>query len=148
MSEAESGYPRLDDQIRWLDGRSGYHQAWYRRLKVVSIAAAALVPLASSIDGYSLLAGLLGVMVVISEGLQHVSQHHENWIRYRATCERLRHEKFLFLARAAHYSGSDDEEAYRLLAEHVESVLGREGGEWLQMRRQLDAPGTKQATPP
>lgn len=138
MSEAKSGYPRLDEQVDWLDAKSGHHQAWYRRLKVVSIASAALVPLASSVEGYSLLAGVFGVVVVISEGLQHIGQHHENWIRYRATCERLRHEKFLYLARTAHYAACDDAAAYRRLAEQVEMVLSQEGSEWLKMRRHLD----------
>jgi hypothetical protein len=137
MSAADSQYPRLEDQIDWLDRKSSYHQAWYRRLKVISIASAALVPLASSVEGYALLAGVCGVVVVIAEGLQHINQHHENWIRYRATCEDLRHEKYLYLARAAHYAELADDEAFRLLVANVEAVLSREGNDWLTIRRQL-----------
>jgi len=137
MSQASTGYARLEDQIDWYDARSIHHQAWYRRLKVVSIAAAALVPLASSVDGFALLAGGLGVVVVIVEGLQHVSQHHENWIRYRSTCENLRHEKFLYLAGAGGYDGLPADEALRQLATQVESLLSRESRDWLQLRRNL-----------
>lgn len=138
MNAADSDYPRLEGQIDWLDRKSVYHQAWYRRLKVVSIAAAAMVPLASSVDGYALAAGLLGVLVVIAEGLQHINRHHENWIRYRATCEDLRHEKYLYLARASHYADRNDDEAFRLLAANVESLLSREGSDWQKMRRDLN----------
>jgi hypothetical protein len=138
MNQVRTDYARLEDQIDWFDRNSGRHQAWYRWLKVVSIGAAALVPLASSIDGLALAAGLLGVVVVIAEGLQHINQHHENWIRYRATCEGLRHEKYLYLARSLHYDGCSDDEAYKLLVARVEALLSQEGNDWLSMRRQLD----------
>ena len=138
MSQARTGYARLEDQIEWFDAKSIHHQAWYRRLKVVSIAAAALVPLVSSLDGYALFAGGLGVVVVVVEGLQHVNQYHENWIRYRSTCETLLHEKYLYLARAGGYDGLSAEEALRRLATQVKSLLARESNDWLQLRRNLD----------
>ena len=121
MTAPRTEYQRLEDQIDWFDHKSVFHQRWHRRLKVVSIGAAALVPLLSGL-----------------EGLQHVNQHYDNWIRYRATCENLRHEKYLYLARAARYQGLEDEEAFRLLAANVESVLAREGEAWLRLRRSLD----------
>jgi len=138
VSSTRAGYARLEDQIDWYDRKSISHQIWYRRLKVISIASAALVPLFSSLDGYAVLAGGLGVVVVIVEGLQHVNQHHENWIRYRATCENLRREKYLYLAGAGGYERMTDEQALRQLAAQVESVLSRESGDWLQLRRSLD----------
>ncbi len=140
MSAGDTGYERLEGQIDWFDRKSAYHQRWYRWLKVVSIGSAALVPLASSFDGYAMLAGLLGVVVVIAEGLQHIHQHHENWMRYRATCENLQREKYLYLARSAEYAGLSDDDAFRGLAAQVESVLSNEGDEWLKMRRQAAEP--------
>jgi hypothetical protein len=140
MSTDTQSYPRLEDQIDWYDRKSVFHQCWYRRLKVVSIAAAALVPLVSGLTDYPLLAGLLGVVVVVIEGLQHVNQHYDNWVRYRATCENLRHEKYLYAARAAGYEGLDDVEAFRLLAANVEALLSHEGEAWLKMRRDVVKP--------
>ena len=147
MTSGRPDYPRLEDQIAWFDRKSSYHQAWYRRLKVLSVAAAALVPLASGFEGYAPLAGVLGVAVVVVEGIQHINQHHENWIRYRATCEGLRHEKYLYLAGAGHYEGQSDEEAFRHLAARVESVLSQESDAWLQLRRNLDEKPEKQPQP-
>lgn len=138
MNEARAVYPRLEEQIDWYDHKSAHHQRWYRRFKVISIAAAALVPLVSGLEGYALIAGTLGVVVVVAEGLQHINQHHENWIRYRSTCESLRHEKYLYLAGAPPYEGMPDDEAFRQLASNVESLLAREGDEWLLGRRNLD----------
>ncbi|MCB1797758.1 MAG: DUF4231 domain-containing protein [Gammaproteobacteria bacterium] len=138
MNSARTNYPRLEDQIEWYDRKSVHHQRWYRRLKVTSIAAAALVPLFSSLDDFGLLAGVLGVLVVVVEGLQHVNQHHENWIRYRATAENLMHEKYLYLARAGHYAGRGDDEAFRRLATSVEAILSREGEAWQQLLQNLE----------
>ncbi len=138
LNSARTNYPRLEDQIEWYDRKSVHHQRWYRRLKVTSIAAAALVPLFSSLDDFGLLAGVLGVLVVVVEGLQHVNQHHENWIRYRATAENLMHEKYLYLARAGHYAGRGDDEAFRRLATSVEAILSREGEAWQQLLQNLE----------
>jgi hypothetical protein len=140
MNAGDTGYARLEDQIDWLDRTSGRHQSAYRRLKIVSIAAAALVPVVSSFDGYALYAGLLGVIVVIAEGWQQISQHHENWIRYRATCEHLRHEKYLFLAAAGPYQSTDEVSRRRLLADRVETVLARESLDWERTRLSIDEP--------
>lgn len=141
LNEAVSGYARLDEQLAWLDLKSIHHQRRYRRLKVVAIAAAALVPLLSGLDGFAFAAGALGVLVVIVEGLLQVNQHYEHWIRYRSTCENLRHEKYLYLARAARYAGLDDAQALRRLAENVELLLSREGEEWVAtLRAGADTP--------
>jgi len=147
MTVTKADYQRLEEQIDWFDRKSLHHQRWYRRLKVISIAAAALVPLASSLDGYAFVAGLLGVIVVVVEGLQHVNQNHENWIRYRSTCENLRHEKYLHRAGAGVYEGLSDDQALRHLAARVESLLSDERNDWLQLRRSLDAEDQRPAQP-
>jgi hypothetical protein len=143
VNAGDSGYARLEGQIDWFDRRSSAHQVAYRRLKIVSIGAAALVPLVSSFDGYAMYAGLLGVVVVIAEGWQQISQHHENWIRYRATCEHLRHEKYLFLAAAGPYQSSDEALRRRLLADRVETVLARESLDWERTRLSVDEPSVR-----
>jgi hypothetical protein len=138
VNASDSGYARLEDQIAWFDARSLSHQAHYRRLKIVSIAAAALVPLVSSLDGFGFVPGLLGVVVVVVEGWQHVNQHHENWIRYRATCENLRHEKYLYLAAAGPYAVADAARRRQRLADRVEAILAREGEAWQRARLSVD----------
>ncbi|MCG6965141.1 MAG: DUF4231 domain-containing protein [Chromatiaceae bacterium] len=138
MTEARVPYQRLEDQIAWFDRRSSHHQRWYRRLKVLSIAAAALVPLVSGLGGYAFLAGALGVVVVVVEGLLHINQHYDHWIRYRATCESLRREKYLYLAGSARYAGLLEEAAFQQLAANVEAILAREGDDWIATLRSQD----------
>lgn len=120
----KSGYDRLDWQIEWYDSRSVEAQRRYKWAKGVEITCAALVPLIANLDG--LTASLLGVAVVVLEGLQHVNQWHHNWISYRTTCEALRHERYSFLAGSGPYDELDKEAAKKLLVERVESLVSTE----------------------
>jgi hypothetical protein len=118
---------RLQDQIEWYDAGSGKNQRMFKRLKIATIVAAAMVPLCAALSRLSWAAGGLGVVIVVVEGLQQLNQYHANWIAYRSTCEALKHEKFLYLAKAGPYSTSD---AHALLAERLESLVSQEHAKW------------------
>ena len=75
---------------------------------------------------------LLGVAVVVVEGLEHLNQYHQNWLGFRATCEALKHEKFLFLADAGPYCDTEDKRAQ--LAERIEELVGKEHAQWVAVR--------------
>lgn len=127
---------RLEDQIAWYDKKSSRSQRNYKVLKVVSLTAAALIPLLSGFHLPELpwggnptwLLGILGALIAVTEGVQQVNQYHANWIAYRATCEGLKHEKFLYLAKAGPYATSIH--AHRLLAERIESLVSQEHAKW------------------
>ncbi len=128
---------RLEDQIAWYDKKSMTSQRMYKRMKVGTIVAAALVPLAASLPNVPFshyVTGSLGVLIVILEGLQHLNQYQHNWTAYRSTCEALTHEKFLWLAKAGPYD--DNPKAGILLAERVESLISQEHAKWVSTREQ------------
>ncbi len=125
---------RLEDQIKWYDSKSSHNQFWFKSLRITIIVAAALIPLLSLGETPRWLAGSLGALIVVLEGLQQVNQFHANWIQYRSTCESLKHEKFLYLARAAHYSNAASAE--QLLAERVESLVSQEHAQWSTTQEQ------------
>jgi hypothetical protein len=87
-----------------------------------------LVPVAAGLGFSASIAGVLGFFALLGEGLQQLNQFHANWIRYRSTCELLKHEKHLFAAQAGHYRGIED--AVGLLAEKVESLVSVEHAKW------------------
>jgi hypothetical protein len=62
------------------------------------------------------------------------AQYQQNWITYRSTCERLRHEKFLFAAGAGPYTVA---RAEALLAERVESLVSQEHAAWVSQREDV-----------
>ena len=138
-------WTRLEDQVEWYDYRGAAAQRAYKRLKVIQVVLAAFIPflagfqdnLAVMLDPRLALApavaiALLGVGVVVVEGLEHLNQYHQNWLGNRATCEALKHEKILFLADAGPYGDIEDKRA--LLAERIEELIGKEHAQWVAVR--------------
>jgi Protein of unknown function (DUF4231) len=122
-------WDRLEDQIDWYSRRSSYNQRMFKWLKIAQVASAAAVPVAAGLDGPVYVTGGLGAVIVVLEGLQQMNQYHQNWITYRSTAEALKHEKYLFLARAGPYGNAGD--ATALLAERVEGLVSQEHAKWV-----------------
>lgn len=118
----------LQDQIEWYDSKSGSNQRAFKLLKICTIVAAALVPALAGISVLHWATAALGVFIVVVEGLQQLYQFQSNWIAYRSTCEALKHEKFLYLAKAGIYASANDPHA--LLAERIESLVSQEHAKW------------------
>ncbi len=129
---------RLEDQIGWYDRKSLHNQHVYKRIKVVEILSAAMIPLIAALlipDHYkAIITGSLGVLITVLEGLIHLYQYQQNWITYRATCEALRHEKYVYLGKASPYAGVADPHA--LLAERIESLVSQEHAKWASAQSQ------------
>jgi Protein of unknown function (DUF4231) len=129
---------RLEEQIAWYDRKGTYNQKAYKIIKVVEILAAALIPFiaALSIKHATIITGSLGVLITVLEGLLHLNQYQQNWTSYRSTCEALKHEKYVYIAKAAPYAGGED--AHALLAERVESLVSQEHAKWASVQSQED----------
>jgi Protein of unknown function (DUF4231) len=76
--------------------------------------------------------GVLGALIAVIEGIQRVYQYHANWLSYRATCQGLKREKFLYLAKAGPYAAADSDV---LLAERIEVLISRENAQWVSSLR-------------
>jgi hypothetical protein len=121
---------RLEEQIVWYDRKSKSNMQWFKRIKMTEIVSAAIIPLlaASHLPRAAVATGILGVLITVFEGTLQLNQYHENWIRYRSTCESLKHEKYIFLADAGPYSNVEKPRA--LLAERVEALVSQEHAKW------------------
>jgi hypothetical protein len=123
---------RLEDQINWYDRKSARHRRYFFILKIVTIVAAAGIPLLAALplkkEIVPPVAAALGAIIVVIEGLQQLYQLQTNWILYRSTCESLKHEKYLYLANAGPYSVADN--PHSLLAERIESLVSQEHAKW------------------
>jgi hypothetical protein len=134
---------RLEDQIAWYDRKSNANQRLFKWLKVIQIVAAAIIPFAVGIEVTAYIPGGLGVLIVILEGLQSLNQYQRNWTIYRSTCEELKHEKYLWLAKAGPYLNLENPDA--LLAERVESLISREHAKWVSGRARAEKELKKQS---
>jgi hypothetical protein len=129
---------RLEEQIKWYDAKSIYNRNVYKRIKIIEILAAALIPFVAplKIPHVTSLTGALGVLITVLEGMIHLNQYQRNWINYRSTCEALKHEKFIYLGNATPYAST--KEARALLAERIESLISQEESKWASMQLQDD----------
>ncbi len=136
---------RLEDQINWYDKKSRRNQRFYKWLKAVTVIAAAMVPAVSVGVGGRPYAAALGVIIVVAEGLQQMNQYQANWISYRSTCEALKHDKYLFLAKAGPYASASD--PIVLLAERIEGLVSQEHAKWASTRQDSEAKNRGGQTP-
>lgn len=141
-------FGRLEDQIDWYDRKSRSAQRKFKRIKVIEILAAAAIPFLAAVgfNQEKLVTAGLGVLITILEGLLHLNQYQQNWTTYRSTCEALKHEKFVYLAKAGPYANAPDPRA--LLAERVESTVSQEHAQWASVQQQaVNADGAKNPAP-
>jgi hypothetical protein len=128
---------RLEDQIAWYDTNSSRNQRDFKRLKYVEILAAGAIPILTGFAATRIVAAVMGGLVLVIEAILHLNQYQQNWLTYRSTAEALKHEKFLFLARAGHYAGASDPRS--LIAERVEALVSQEHSKWVSARQEVDA---------
>jgi hypothetical protein len=134
-------WTRLEDQLRWYDRKSVHHKRWFHCLKVAQIVIAAAIPVIAAGGGSVAVAGGFGATIVVLEGLQQLFQFQQNWISYRSTHEALKHEKFLYAARAGPYADIDRPDA--LLAERVEYLVSEEHAGWASFQREAGKAGAR-----
>ena len=133
INVAEYISTRLDDQIDWYSTKSTHCQNYHKALRITEVVAAAIIPFLSGIVSQvhygTWIIGILGALIAVSAASSGIFKFHENWIQYRAMSEQLKHEKYLFLARAAPYS---DQDAFQVLVHRVEGLISKENSTWTQ----------------
>jgi len=134
MNQDEYIEHRLDDQIDWYNGKSQWNQKMFKRLRVLEVAAAALIPflsgyMAGNSSYINITVGVLGLIIAVIAGVVTLYKFQENWVEYRTTCEMLKHEKHLFLTKVIPY---DCKEPFSLFVQRVESLISKENSGWAQ----------------
>ena len=128
---------RLVDQLNWYDRKSRNSQGWYKGLKLAQVTSAALIPATSLLTAEyaKWTASAFGVLIAILEAVQQMNQYSTLWFSYRATAERLKHEKYLFLSAAGPYKCLAEPERLVALAERVEEHVSTEHANWFDETR-------------
>lgn len=130
---------RLNDQLNWYDTKSVTCQKWYKISKKIQIILAALIPITSLLPEIwaKCIASTFGALIAIIEGIQQLQQYSGLWFSYRATAEKLKHEKYLFLSCAGVYHVEDISSRLRLLAERVEEHVSVEHANWFNESKKV-----------
>lgn len=137
MTEEKYFVERLDDQIQWYSKKSKWNQGWYKRIKVTEFILAAMVPVLVIFItchwSIKIIIAIAGAAIAIISAVHGLYNFHENWIEYRYTCEALKQEKYLYLAKCGIYS--EMENPLSVLVERVESIISKENICWAQIHR-------------
>ncbi|MEN0047169.1 MAG: DUF4231 domain-containing protein [Bacteroidota bacterium] len=139
MNEATYMKERVDDQINWLDGKSGKNQRFYKRLRLIVILLSVLIPFATGYIGnwegnideilkFSI--GMAGVIIAAIEGIQSLFKYQDNWVSYRVTAETLKQEKMLYLTKSGIYANNKTN--FQAFVSRIEGILNGENQQWLQ----------------
>jgi hypothetical protein len=123
---------RVDDQIEWYTRKSSLNKRWFIRLTGIEILLSVSIPfLTDFITADSLgvkhLVSLVGICLALNSGLLVLMKYKDNWVAYRTTAERLRHERCKYLTRTGIYAGED---RFVQFVSVVEEVLTQEIAAW------------------
>jgi hypothetical protein len=135
--EGGPAWDRLEDQLDWYDRKSMAAQRAYKRVKLSQLIIGATVPVVAGLHVTAAITAALAAFVVVAEGAQQLYQWQTNWVLYRSTAESLKHEKYLYLARAGPYNTDD---RHRVLAERLEGLVSQEHAKWTESRQQEKQP--------
>jgi hypothetical protein len=92
----------------------------------------------------SYVTAVLGVLVVLTKGLERIGKYEETWVGYRTASEGMKREFRLYINKAGDYASIADEEAtYRSFVEHVETIIADEEHQFWQYRRTDDGVDNK-----
>ena len=137
--ESHPAWFRLIDQLNWYDNKSRYCQRRFKGLEFIQVALAVWIPVTSLLpaDYAKWTASIAGALIAVLEAVQQMNQYSTLWVMYRATAERLKHEKYLFLSAAGPYKGLAEPERLVALAERVEEHVSTEHANWFNETRRV-----------
>lgn len=151
IDDAEYMKSRVDDQINFFNSKSSQAKKNYRRLKNREILISSMIPFVITLSGFGfaandlqitenfgfdtilqIAAALGGVYLVVINKKEDLEKNFTIWKEYRATCEQLQHERYLYLAKAEPY---DEDDAFALFVTGIEGILHKETQRWMQIQR-------------
>ncbi len=126
---------RVIDQYNWYDSKSTFNKKRFYFFRTLVVASGALIPLLvgyadEQTPFFNHIAGALGVVVVIAEGMLSLRKYQENWSIYRMTAERLKREKLLFENGVGADYAAADVAAFRTFVVKAEQIMASENEEW------------------
>jgi Protein of unknown function (DUF4231) len=137
MTQEEYLKNRIDTQIKWYEDKSAINKNWYYRCHVLMLVCSALIPLLIGFSNapyeyFKYIAGSLGVVVAIMQGILGLKKYQENWITYRSTSEMLQREKLLFLNGIGDFE--DRNYAFKVFVLKAEQIMSSENSNWITLQ--------------
>jgi len=120
----------LENQRDWYTAKAGTQKRWHLFFAISVIVLGALISCLQAIEAAAwvrYLTAALGASVSVFRAVDTLLHPGETWQGYRKASENMKREYRLYINNADVYADvSDEEAAYRLLVERVETVLAEE----------------------
>ena len=120
----------LSGQQQWYSEKSGQQKFRHLFFAIAVIVLGALISVLQIFSGQVWVAGataVLGATVAVLRSIDTLLRPNETWQAYRKASESMKREYRLYLNNADAYAQAGDEDtAYRLLVERVETVIAEE----------------------
>jgi len=129
----------FEDQLDWYEGRAKSFKSRSRWIDMLIIVAGALIAALPSLravlgGGIDYLLVVLGVAIVVGQGMQRVYRYAETWPEYRHAAERMKRERRLFVHAAGPYTSAEADDG-ALYIERLESIMAEEQKIFFDARR-------------
>lgn len=120
----------LAGQRQWYSDKAGQQKLrhlWFAIAVIVLGALVSLLQVISDQAWVSMATAVLGAAVAVLRSLDTLLRPNETWQAYRKASEGMKREYRLYLSNADAYAQAGNEDAaYRMLVERVETVLAEE----------------------
>lgn len=135
MTQEEYFDQRLEAQIAWYDNAAKRNKKAFQILKISEIVVASTTPFLiahSDVDGGPLhvIAALMSILIAVLAAMLGAFKLQEKWIQFHTVSEQLKHEKYMFLARAGVY---EKNVSFPAFVKRIEVILIRENLDWMKL---------------
>lgn len=120
----------LSDQQQWYSEKAGQQKSRYLFFAIAVIVLGAVISVLQIFSSQAWVAGataVLGAIIAILRSIDTLLRPNETWQAYRKASEGMKREYRLYLNNADAYAQAGDEDAaYRLLVERMETIIAEE----------------------
>ncbi|ABE52599.1 DUF4231 domain-containing protein [Methanococcoides burtonii] len=137
---------RLEQYRSWYDNKAVKMKKRYQQTQAIAAIGAVLVPVinnvsieAQDVDLAKLSVTLTGILVALAIAFEGIFHYKEQWKNYRSTEQYLETQKQLFVHRIGDYSELDEDSAFKLLVNRIESAIAEENAVTLNILTRVES---------
>jgi hypothetical protein len=125
------------DQVLWVESRAAHMRDWYRRLRIGSIVASALVPLLLMYVSFNkderfnnlvkITTAAISASVTVAVAIEELNQFGDKWYRYRRSAELLKSQGWQFIELSGTYRKYvTHQDAFEYFSDQIEMIIQRD----------------------
>lgn len=134
MTPQEYIEKRVVAQQSFFSGKAADNKKKFYIISITKLGVSLLITVISALESgnspVAFVISILSAIIAFIEGISLLCKHNENWIIYRITSENLKREKFLFETSTGEYNGLQENSAFNLFVQNIESIIQCSNKQW------------------